>query len=146
MSRDSDPLAGYRFLVEFGGVAVAGFHKVTGLERETTVEEFREGGTNDFVHKLAGVSKYPNLTLVRGVSMAKGSDSLWSWHQDVIEGFISRQNVSIVLQDFAGSEQWRWVCSLAYPVKWTGTELDANQNTVFAETVELVHQGVRRVG
>ena len=47
-----DPYAGFRFVVEIDGLLQGGFAKVRGLNRETKVESFREGGVNDFERKL----------------------------------------------------------------------------------------------
>ena len=59
-----------------------GFTKVRGLQRETRVESFREGGVNDYEHKLVTLTSYPNLVLERGLA----DPYLWHWHQAVVEG------------------------------------------------------------
>jgi phage tail-like protein len=33
----------------------------------------------------------------------------------------------------------------AYPVKWTGPNLNANSNAIASETLEIVHNGLRVV-
>ena len=38
-----------------------------------------------------------------------------------------------------------WVFMNAYPVKWTGPNLNANSNTVASESLEIVHNGLRVV-
>ena len=102
---------------------------------------FREGGLNDHTHKLATVTKYQNLTLKRGIGDAT---ELWQWHQDVVNGKIERRQVNVVLVDFAGRDTWRWVVEQAYPVKWTGNSFNATTNAVLVESVEFVHNGIRR--
>lgn len=139
--RKLDPYAGFRFRVEILGLQVGGFTEVSGLDREVTLEDFREGGVNDHTHKLATVTKYQNLTLKRGIADAL---ELWQWQQDVVNGKIERRQVSIVLLDVAGRDTWRWVVDQAYPVKWSGASLNAKTNEVFVETVELAHHGIRR--
>jgi phage tail-like protein len=127
--------------VEILGVQVGGFSEVSGIERETTLEDFREGGLNDYTHKLVTVTKYQNLTLRRGLADA---NELWQWHQDVVNGKIERRQVNVVLVDTAGNDTWRWVFDKAYPVKWTGTALNATTAAVFVESIELAHNGIRR--
>jgi phage tail-like protein len=139
--RDTDPYGGFRFRVEVLGLQVAGFTEASGLDREVQVEEYREGGVNGFTHKLATVTKYPNLTLRRGLADAT---ELWQWHQDVVNGKIQRRQINIVLIDTSGADTWRWVFEKAYPVKWSGAALNATSNTVFVESVEFVHNGVTR--
>ena len=139
--RDGDPYVGFLFRVEILGLQVGGFSQVSGLEREIQVEDFREGGLNDYTHKLATVTKYPNLSLRRGIADAT---ELWQWHQDVINGKIERRQINVVLTDALGAEKWRWTFEKAYPVKWTGTEFNAATNAVFVENVEFVHNGIKR--
>jgi phage tail-like protein len=137
----TDPYGTFRFRVEILGLQVGGFSDVGGLERETQIEDFREGGLNDYTHKLVTLTKYQNLTLKRGIADAT---ELWQWHQDVINGKVERRQINVVLVDFAGNDAWRWVVQKAYPVKWSGSTLNAASNTVFVESVEFVHHGVKR--
>lgn len=142
MSDRRDPFRSYRFVVEIGGGPAAGFSQVSGLERATTVDDYREGGVNDFVHRLAGVTKYPDLVLKRGVA---DRTDLWDWHQQVIDGEIRRRTIAVVLRDERGAEAARWVVDGAFPVKWNGSDLDASANTVVVESVAFAHHGLRRV-
>jgi phage tail-like protein len=139
--RDTDPYSGFRFRIEILGLQVGGFTEVAGLDREVQVEDFREGGLNDYTHKLATVTKYQNLTLKRGLADAT---DLWQWHQDVVNGKIQRRQLNVVLIDIAGRDTWRWVVEKAYPVKWSGASLNASTNAVLVESVEFVHTGIRR--
>jgi phage tail-like protein len=131
-----DPYLSFRFLVEIQGLIVGGFSEVSGLQAETETEEIREGGVNDYVHKLPKITKYPNITLKRGIT---DSDALWNWHQDVVNGIIIRKSGFIILLDGEGNEKWRWSFERAYPVQWTGPELRADSNTVAVESIELAY-------
>ena len=133
------PFHGFRFRVEFDHVQHGGFSRVKGLVRETKVDAYREGGVNDFEHKLATLTTYGNLVLERGIV----DPYLWSWHEDVVEGRIRRRTITIVLQNAAGSDVWRLLVDGAFPVKWSGTDLDAASGQVFVESVELSHHGFR---
>lgn len=138
----NDPFRVFRFLVEIDAVQHGGFARVKGLSRETKFEARREGGVNDYEHKLATMTTYGNLVLERGLA----DDFLVRWHQQVIDGKVERKTVTIVVQDESGSrERWRWLVEQAYPVKWTGTDLDAASGAVLFESVELAHHGFRRV-
>jgi phage tail-like protein len=137
-SQHSEPLSAFSFKVELAGVIEAGFSECAGIQVETEVEELREGGVNEFVHRLAKGSKHPNLSLKRGLT---DSDVLWNWHQDVVSGKIERKKVDLLLLDFQGDETWRWSFHDAYPVKWIGPELKATGSAVSIETLELTHNG-----
>jgi phage tail-like protein len=117
------------------------WRRKNGLQAETEFEEIREGGVNDYVHKLPKITKYPNITLKRGVI---DSDVLWKWHQDVVNGKVERKTVFIILKDSEGNEKWRWSFEHAYPVKWTGPDLKADSSAVVVETLELAHNGLKK--
>jgi len=134
----ADPYRAFRFLVEIQGLQVGGFQSVSGLERATKIEPYREGGVNDHELQHAGLTTYPPLRLKRGLA----DRTLWAWHRDVIAGNIRRKVMSVMLLDEAGAEKWRWICVGAYPAKWTGADLDAQQSVVATETVEFVHHGL----
>src|SRR6185436_9489264 len=86
-----DPYSGFRFVVEIDGLLQGGFTKVRGLQRETKIDSFREGGVNDFERKLMTLTTYPALSLDRGLA----DQRLWDWHQKVIEGRVTRRTITI---------------------------------------------------
>jgi phage tail-like protein len=139
----TDPYLGFNFLVEIEGLVVGGFNEVTGLTVEVEIEEYREGGLNAYVHKLAGPARYPNnLVLKHGLT---DSDTLYSWHHSVATGKIERKNGSIILLDSTGGEKWRWNFVEAYPVRWIGPDMRAGSAEIAMESVELVHRGISKV-
>lgn len=135
-----DPLHGFRFLVEIDGIAAAGFMRVKGVAREVRVESVREGGVNDYEHKLFTQVAYANLVLERGLAQ----DTLWNWALAVSNGEIERKTITVALQDHDGSARWTWHVDHAYPVKWSVSDLDANASQVTMESVEFAHHGLRR--
>lgn len=136
-----DPYLSARFHVEITGLVVAGFSEVSGLQTETETEDYREGGLNDYVHKLPKMSKQSNITLKRGIT---DSDVLWKWYSAVVAGKIERKLVRIILYDSEGNEKWHWICKEAYPVKWTGPEFKADNAAVAIETMDLAHHGIEK--
>jgi len=139
MSR-RDPYHGFRYVVELEGLTVGGFSKVKGLARETKFETFREGGVNDFEHKLASLTSYGNLVLERGLI----ASPLWDWHEEVVAGQITRRKITVALRDEAGAEVWRWHVDAAFPVKWSVSDFDAVSSQVVVESVEFAHHGLRK--
>jgi phage tail-like protein len=135
----TDPYLSFNFLVEIEGLVVGGFSDVSGFQAEIEVHDYREGGLNDYIHRLAGPARYPsNLVLKRGIT---DSQTLWQWHCDVRNGIVTRRNITIILLDTAGRTVRAWHLEKAYPVRWVGPELKAETNTVAVETLELVHCG-----
>lgn len=136
----TDPFRGFRFLVEIDGLTSAGFLRVKGMQREIKHESYREGGVNDYEHKLVSQVSYPSVILERGLAL----DDLWQWAFDAAEGNVRRKNIRIGLSDEAGNPAWAWQLDWAIPVKWSLSDLDANASQVAMESLELVHHGLRR--
>ncbi len=135
-----DPYPSFNFAVEISGLFVAGFNEVSGLQAEIEVQEYREGGVNEYIHKRAGPARYPsNLILKRGIG---DNTELWSWYCQVLQGTIERKSLDVVLMDASGAEQRRWTFKNAYPVKWAGADLKAQGSEVAIESMELAHEGL----
>jgi len=132
----------YRFRVELDGMWVAGFSEVSGLSMETEIHEVPEGGLNQFVHRLPGRIKLEPLILKRGMTM---TNELWKWYMQVVNGKITRRNGSIIMYDEQDEEFRRWNFYDAYPSKWMGPQLNAISSEVAVESIELVHNGFRKV-
>jgi phage tail-like protein len=135
-----DPLRGFRFLVEIEGLTSGGFARVKGLQREIKHESFREGGVNEYEHKLFTQVSYPSVILERGLAL----EDLWNWALAASEGAIQRKTVWIQLQNEAGAKAWAWQLDWAMPVKWASSDLDANSSQVTMESLELAHHGLRK--
>ena len=138
-----DPYQAFNFLVEIDGILAGGFSECSGLQVETEIADYREGGRNDYVHRFAGPTKYPPLTLKHGLTQI---DGLWAWHQDVVQGQIARRNVTVYLLDKKRDLVMSWVFKEAFPVKWTGPDLRADSGNVAIESVELTHRGLTSGG
>jgi phage tail-like protein len=135
-----DPLRDFRFLVEIEGISSGGFTRVKGLSREVKHESYREGGVNEYEHKLISQVSYPTVVLERGLALG----ALWNWAQAVADGQVERKTVWIRLQNEADEKMWAWQVEYALPVKWTASDLDAQSSQVVMESLELAHHGLRR--
>lgn len=140
---DDEGLANCRFYVLIGNEPAGAFTEVSGLQVETTVQEYEEGGNNGFTHRLPGRSKIGNLTLKRGIT--KGNE-FFKWHADVAAGQIGirKNNVSLVIYSPAGNVMAQWDFEGAFPVKWVGPQLVADGTALAVETLELAHSGLTR--
>lgn len=137
-----DPYLDFRFQVEIDSLVVGGFSSVSGLEAELETEQYQQGGVNDHSETLPKRFGHSNLTLERGLTDAV---ELWGWVRNVRRGRFERKNVRVVLLDERGAETWGWECRNAYPVRWAGPELSGDGNSVAVESLELAHDGVRRM-
>jgi phage tail-like protein len=114
------------------------FQAVSGLSVEYDMEEFKEGGENRFTHKLPVRTKYADLVLKRG--MLVDSD-VTKW---CLAAFRDREfkpaDLSIILMNEKGEPLRTWNVTHAIPKKWNVTDLNANDNAIVIETLELIYQ------
>jgi phage tail-like protein len=142
MPQTQETSSSNRFYVQIDNVIQAVFWEVSGLQIETEVTEYREGGNNGFVHRLPGATRVGNITLKQGLV---ASSKLFDWYTDITMGKIDRRNMSIVVYTAAGEETSRWSFINAYPIRWIGPTLSGDSSTAMVETLELAHEGLELV-
>jgi phage tail-like protein len=122
--------------------AVGGFSECSGLELTLQPEEYKEGGNNGGVLKFASRATWTNITLKRGVT---AGTELWDWHFSFVEGTGKRRDGIIVLLDETRAPVQAWYFRRGLPVKYTGSALNATQNNVAIESIEIAHEGIHQV-
>jgi phage tail-like protein len=138
----NDPYFAFRFEVQFDDIAVGGFSECSGLQLETEVFDYNEGGLNTHVRRFVTRTKQTNLTLKHGIV----DRVMWDWYYDLTRGDIRFRNGSVVVRDPSGDNVvMEWQFRDAFPSKWLGPELNATQNSVAIETLEICHQGLERI-
>jgi phage tail-like protein len=140
-----DPYPSFNFeLVVTGisndGTAVKGsFMEVAGLGVEIPPIEYRNGSEDITVRKIPGLKKFTNITLKWGVT---GDLTFWNWVLDGMNGLVQRASGSVVLLDENRNEVSRWNFTRGWPCKWTGPGLNAKNNEIAIETLEICHEGL----
>jgi phage tail-like protein len=134
-----DPYPNFNFDLVVEGLLVGSFSEVSGLGAETEVEEYKEGGVNDFVHKIIGKTRYGPLVLRRGMTL---SPVLYNWYKDVVSGKIEKKLIIVTLLDAQKIPVKAWTFKNAFPIKWNGPELKSDSSSIAVESTELVHQGL----
>ncbi|MBE2319162.1 phage tail protein [Solirubrobacter sp. CPCC 204708] len=115
------------------------FTQVTGLSAQVDVMEYPEGGINTFVHRLPTRIKQGNITLKRGVTKEK---ALIEWFQKSVVK-VQPTDLSINVLDELGNTVQSWSFRNAYPVKWTGSDLNAGGNEFMTQSLEVAHSGMK---
>ena len=138
----NDPAPAFRFTIKFDNLPPGGFSDCTGLQMETEVQDFHEGGLNTHTWRFVTRSKQSNLILKRGIV----NQLMWSWYQDIASGKMMFRNGTILVHDPSGSNDLiEFQILQAFPVKWSGPDLSASQNNLAVETIEFAHQGLQRL-
>lgn len=146
--RFSDPYTNFRFTLLIDNVESGGFSECSGLQMETKVYEYKEGGKNHTTLKFPEHSSFGNITLKRGMTK---SNELLLWQKDIAEGTFrinprsrgaATSQIAIILNDEKGDKTKQWNLVNGFPIKWTGPDLKANANEVAIESLEIAHEGI----
>lgn len=132
------PLSFY-FKVEFPNISKntndSSFQTVSGLSVEFDVDSIKEGGVNNFEHKLPTRSKSPDLVLKRGLLT---NSEVIKWCRDAFENMIFQPtDVLVKLLNEKGEPLRTWNIIHAWPRKWTVSDFNSTDNAVVVETLEL---------
>lgn len=120
-------------------VATGGFSECSGLEMSLKVEDYREGGRNSAVLKFPSRVEWSNITLKKGIG---SGTELWDWHYGFVEGKGKRRDGIIALLTDLRVPNNIWYFRRGLPVKYTGPSLNATQNNVAIESIEIAHEGI----
>ena len=138
--REFDPTPAFKFAVSLEGVEVGFFTGCEGLTNEREVREFKEGGSNDFVYMFPGRATSAKFTLKRGTDPEL---KLLDWfNEGLVNGKVKRINLSIIVYNRAGDPIQVWDITDAYPSKYHGPTLRADDTLPAAEEIEIVCKGI----
>lgn len=146
MPTSLDPVHVFRFRVAFrpvgGGddqaLVQGAFSEVTGLEATMEPVAVSEGGRNWGQAQLPGRTTFSTVILRRGISPTR---HLWQWFQHVNRhqgAYAHRMDVTITLEDAAGTALISWKLGRALPVKLKVPDLAAAGQELGIEELHLV--------
>lgn len=116
----------------------ARFQSVSGLSVEYEYESFKEGGENRFEHKLPVRTRYSDLVLKRGMLVNSG---VIKWFVDAFGNReFSPADISVILMNEEGDPLRTWNIAHAIPKKWIVSDLNATENSIVIETMELTYR------
>lgn len=123
-------------------VAVGGFSECSGLEMSMRTEDYKEGGNNGATLHFPNRVEWGPLTLKKGVG---SGSALWDWHYGFVVGKGKRRDGLIVLLNELHVPHNIWFFRRALPTKYSGPALNATQNNVAIESIEIAHEGIFQV-
>lgn len=134
---NSYPLTKFHFQVEWSGNN-GSFQEVTGLEMTREKAEYRGGMDPNYVkQQIPGMKTFGALTLKRGTFTGDNDFFTW-WNGSPPE----RRDLVIKLMNAEQKPVVTWVVFRAFPTKVTSTDLNATNNEVAVESIELAHEGI----
>jgi len=138
---DYYPPWGFYYRVEFGiskDKNDARFQTVSGLSVEYDTEEYKEGGENRFTHKLPVRTKYSDLVLKRG--MLTDSEVINWFFRAFRDRDFQPTDLNVILMNEKSEPLRTWQVAHAIPRKWLVSDLNAGENSVVIETLELSYR------
>lgn len=123
------------------------FSEVSGFEFTMTAKSIQEGGRNWGEVQLAGTTKFPAITLKRGITRV---NDLHKWFDVTtrqanyafrMTGFIDvYDQVYVDKKDVKPVLRWQLIKALA--TKFKGPDLSSNSSQVAIEELQLMHEGL----
>lgn len=141
---NGDSAAALNFALQIDGVQVEYLSSISGMSNKqdviSHVQNTQQGKPT--VRKMPGISQGGEVTVTRGATQSK---SFTDWIQKSLKGDIqsARKNVSIIVQDYQGSEVNRynlvdaWCCEVSYG------DLTAGQAQVLEEKVTITFEDMK---
>ena len=135
------PPWGFYYKVEFGISKDANdvrFQSLSGLSVEYDYESFKEGGENRFEHKLPVRTKYADMVLKRGMLT---DSKVIKWLLDAFrDRTFKPTDITVILMNEKSNIVRAWNVVHAIPKKWQISDLNANENAIVIETMELSYR------
>jgi phage tail-like protein len=149
------PLPAFYFTVSVAGMGTnssasarpdASFSEISGLESSITTEDVKEGGQNQFVHRLPTGTTQKNIVMKRGVVSQASPIALWASVTigSTLASPIITQTLVVMLLGPDHTPKFAWNIRRAWPVRWDWGTLNSTRNEVLVESLEFAHSGVTR--
>lgn len=143
LNRLTGPPLGFRFAVFFfaGGVVPNPldilFSRVSGLSATVDLAPLAEGGQNLYTHRLPRRVGYGNLVLERGMVIGSPIGVEFGAAMSLFKFAPSNVMVTLLSEDAAPISAWLFV--KAFPVRWATSDLNAGEERLVIETLELAY-------
>lgn len=134
----SRPVIGNKFTVAIGPINIS-FAKIRNISKEIQIDVLQEGGVNDYVHVLQKPYTTPHkLIFEKGIS----DEGILSKLTPLLVGKKLPFSGIITVKNSKGETTGSY--SFAEPIilKWSIGDLDALDNKVLIESLEVAHSGI----
>ncbi|MEQ8677310.1 MAG: phage tail protein [Aggregatilineales bacterium] len=130
----------FRFAVKIDNINYAAFTECTLPNLQVETQDIKEGGQNEYVHKLPVRVNVGTITLRHGITK---DFELLNWYIQVLQGEIEKatRTVEVVMYGTDLKPLSTWMFERAYPVKWSGPTLKTADQALAIEVLELAHHG-----
>jgi phage tail-like protein len=150
----TDPFRTMKFQVQIPGLGIRnmGFSKISGIQQESEVVEYREGNESLVMRKQPGLISQPEITFERGLIKDLDLRTLLIWREasstflgntaDGVGLNLYKQTVTIGIMNRAGAVSYEITLNNAWPMRIEYGDLDAATSEVLVARFVLVHEGL----
>jgi phage tail-like protein len=113
------------------------FQRVSGLGATVALKSHSEGGQNLYTHRFPESIGYQNLVLERSAALISPLDIEFNIALSLFKFAASNTLVTLFNDDGVPTAAWMFLNT--YPVRWATSDLDAKQNGIVIDTMELAY-------
>ena len=113
------------------------FQRVSGLGATVSLKTHAEGGQNLYAHRFPEAIGYQNLVLERSAALISPLDIEFNIALSLFKFAASNTLVTLFNDDGVPTAAWMFLNT--YPVRWATSDLDAKQNGIVIDTMELAY-------
>lgn len=138
----------FRVAFQWGNHETHGsFMEVSGLDEEIAVKQIQALGDDGGQTLVTGEIKHTNITLKRPLESLSGE--LASWVKECFSFMIGENKIRpclliISLLDANENPYASWVCTQAFPIKWSLSPMNAQESQLSIETLTLTFKTLER--
>jgi phage tail-like protein len=135
------------FILEIDSVEISTFKSVGGLQSSMEKIEYKQSTAEGKmeVRFHPGALKWEPIKLERYYD---GTTALYDWYYGKVQSFnpeSDKRTGSIKGIDKTGAVTMQWDFEAAWPMSYSGPELSVDSNEIVTESVEIAHEGIRKV-
>lgn len=154
MSKKSDsnwvpPVSFYfRVVFQWGSHRIKGsFMEVSGLDQEMEIKKIQPLGDDGGQTLVTGEIKHTNIVLKRALEPL--DEGLASWVKECFSFMVGENKIRpclliITLCDANKKPYASWVCTQAFPIKWSLSPMNAQESKLSMETLTLTFKTLER--
>lgn len=146
-TRDDHEGLSTKFKVIIPGMQELVFRSCDGMEMETAVISYPEGGRSGAPRTARGAQHVSRISFSQGASSkGSGGRSIFDWYLDVADPnkALEKKTLSIVVTNEDGHDLAEWRILNAWPCRWVAPVMNMENNQLTVEYISFAHEGIER--
>jgi len=134
------------FKVIIPGLRDMVFKSCDGMELETEVVTFHEGGRTGAPRTARGNQRVGRISFSHGSASGGNGSTLFDWYLDVCDRSktLQKKTLSIIVTSPEGKDIAEWRIQNAWPCRWMAPSMGTDGNQLTVEYTSFAHEGIER--